>query len=230
MKKITRLEKIKEVAETFIYCDIKPTDIGFIVSHPYTDSPYLGYPDGSIIDITKIENHERFIEICKERIKRIKKYSDFSVLITKPYRSAFFKYTNHLASDEDAAQFLKTLWLSTETVNVDANITRNQYVNYFKKYKPEELMNKEELLIFNNLEDNVTVYRGVNRTTGHPIKGLSWTPDISVARFFANRFSEEGIIYQAVIKKEDVLAYFKYENEIVVDYRKLKQIEVFEKS
>lgn len=76
----------------------------------------------------------------------------------------------------------------------------------------------------------MTVYRGVNRTTGHPIKGLSWTPDISVARFFANRFSEEGIIYQAVIKKEDVLAYFKYENEIVVDYRKLKQIEVFEKS
>lgn len=35
--------------------------------------------------------------------------------------------------------------------------------------------------------------------------------------------------YQAVIKKDDVLAYFKYENEIVVDYRKLKQIEVFEK-
>lgn len=91
-------------------------------------------------------------------------------------------------------------------------------------------MNEEELLIFNNLEDNVTIYRGVDMTTGHPIKGLSWTPDISIARFFANRFSEEGTIYKSVIKKEDVLAYFKYENEIVVDYRKLKQIEVFQKA
>ena len=53
--------KNKRMQRLFIYCDIKPTDIGFIVSHPYTDSPYLGYPDGSIIDITKIENHERFI-------------------------------------------------------------------------------------------------------------------------------------------------------------------------
>lgn len=62
MEKITRMEKIKEVAETFIYCDIQPTDFGFIVSHPYTDSAYLGYVDGSIIDITKKENYERFIE------------------------------------------------------------------------------------------------------------------------------------------------------------------------
>jgi len=222
---MTNLEKIKDIALTFSHLEIKKTDIEFIVLHPFTEYVFANVPNQGMINILENdENHEKFMGICRARIARADSYLCFSSIITKPYRSAFFKYTNQYASDKDAAEFLKDFWISTETVNVDANISRLQYVKYFKKYDKEFLMTKEELDVYNALEDEIIIYRGINNSSNHPIDGMCWTPNISIAEFFAERFDKGGTIYKATIDKDYILAYFEHEKETVVDFRKLKSI------
>lgn len=85
-------------------------------------------------------------------------------------------------------------------------------------------MTKKELDVYNSFEEETIIYRGINQRTNHPVNGLAWTPYIETAEFFANRFSNQGEIYQATIHKKDILAYFDCEKETVVDFKKLKNI------
>jgi hypothetical protein len=226
----TNLEKIKKTALSMVYLDILETNIETIVQHPFTDNLYLFDQErNKFVNILENEEtHKYFIDSCKMKINNVVKYGEFSSLITKPYRSTFFKFTEEHASASDAAAFLKDLWLSTETVNVDIMISRDQYVKYFKKYKKEDLMNDEELRVFHSLKKETTIYRGVNEITMHPVDGMSWTLDPEFAIFFAKRFSDTGKIYQAQIDKKNILAYFSLEKETVVDFTKLKNIKLYQ--
>lgn len=226
MKDKTDIDRVCEIAKTFVYLDINvDKDFPFIVRHPYIESPYIKFEE-TVCNILENENaYQKFLEDILMRIDQITQYKEFIPLITKSYRSAFLSYTKDYIDKSDLAYYLKYLWINTDYVNVDINISKKEYVNLFRTADKNILMNEEELKIYNNLPDILTVYRGINNFDNHPINGMSWTPDLEIATWFQNRFKQgNGSIYQATVNKKDILAYFEKEKETVVDYRKLKDV------
>ena len=58
------------------------------------------------------------------------------------------------------------------------------------------------------------------------IKALSWTLDKDTAEWFAHRFGENGMVYEAQIQKKYIYAFFnsRNESEVIVDPKHLVKI------
>ena len=104
----TNIEKVKNIARVFANFEPKSTPIPGIVSHPFTQSSIV-YDQEGYFDICKKDNWNRFMTYCEEVIDKAQNYSSFCMIITKPYRSAFFKETEKYAEGRDAAEYLKGL-------------------------------------------------------------------------------------------------------------------------
>ncbi len=82
------------------------------------------------------------------------------------------------------------------------------------------------------LSGELTIYRGV--CGDGEAAGMSWTRELKVARFFAQRFDWLGNprVYRATVRAEDVLGYFEYrkEAEIVVRPSQLRNVALIEKT
>ena len=91
-------------------------------------------------------------------------------------------------------------------------------------------MKQDEYEQFQELGDTVTVYWGVTSYNAKNLKGLSWTLNPETAEWFANRFGEDGTVYEAQIKKSHVYALFSGRNasEIIVDPKYLMDITEYE--
>jgi hypothetical protein len=75
-------------------------------------------------------------------------------------------------------------------------------------------MTEEEQRYLAESPDAITIYRGTNR--GSAMRGLSWTLSIQQAAWFAKRQSRirgDSIVFESVVRKRDVLAYFSGHNE-----------------
>jgi hypothetical protein len=93
-----------------------------------------------------------------------------------------------------------------------------------KQPSRHSLMNDEELEIYNNLPDELTIYRGM--TVEEYESGdwsISWTLDKSIADFFATKYIRNGkdygktkIVHEVKITKDQVIAYFETERELIV--------------
>jgi hypothetical protein len=138
----------------------------------------------------------------------------------------FLKYTAPSLSERDLGQILANAWILNEMPNMDPNISKRELVSLFRSVSPGYLMDEGELRQYQELEDTVTVYRGVTSYNAKNIKALSWTLDRETAEWFAHRFGEEGTIYEAQVRKEHILALFtgRNESEVIVDPRHLEQI------
>lgn len=233
MKKETDLNQIKSMARTFLYLDIEETKYGTImVQHPFTNSGMVCLPNGKepeFVNLLEDENAlSRWRDIMKNRIEECEYPYQIYILLNKPYRLAFLKYTTEYMSQDDLSEILADVWTSTESPNLDSNLSKRKLVSLFKSANPNLLMNKEELEVFNNLDDEVTIYRGVTSYNADNVKALSWTLDYDKAEWFANRFNEEnGTVYEAQIERSHILAYFDRRNEfeIIVDPEYLIDIE-----
>lgn len=64
----------------------------------------------------------------------------------------------------------------------------------------------------------LTIFRGQTPESTELEHALSWTTDIQYAEYFANRFGSEGVIYQARVRHDQVLAYASRESEVLVQY------------
>ena len=97
----------------------------------------------------------------------------------------------------------------------------------FKQADPTILMDQAERKRLAELEDTVTVYRGVTSLNADNIRAMSWTLDKEVAEWFAHRYKEDGTVYEAEIDKKHILALFigRNESEVVVDPKYLQNIE-----
>lgn len=189
MKKETDLDFIKSTARTFLYLDINESPYGAaLVQHPFTNS--------GIVCLQNDEGHEfvnlleddnalvRWREIMKDRIQGCENVYQLYLLVNKPYRIAFLKYTVDFMSRDDMSQILADIWISTESPNLDPNMSKSKLVSLFKKANPNELMNEDELKVFNEFEETVTIYRGVTSYNAKNIKALSWTLDFDKAEWF----------------------------------------------
>ena len=84
----------------------------------------------------------------------------------------------------------------------------------FEQFTPEELMDEDDLKVWNELPEEFTIFQG---DTGDPWE-ISWTLKRSVAEWFANRFSGtaqggNGEVREKRIKKSEARAYFGGRNE-----------------
>ena len=128
------------------------------------------------------------------------------MLINKPYRLAFLKFGQSYLSQEDFSVILADAWISTENPNSYPDLTRRELVAMFKSADAMEMMSEEERETLNRLGEEFTVYRGVTPYNEKNIRALSWTTDYDKAKWFAERFGENGTVYEARIRKEHIFA------------------------
>ncbi|MDE5539353.1 MAG: hypothetical protein K2J20_02580 [Bacilli bacterium] len=222
MKNKTELDRVKIMAKDLLELPIKfNEEFGFIVHHPFISNPVYLDENKQLKKIETQEDEDYIRNDLRNIIDKMKDYLSFIPLVNKPYLPLFFKYTNEYVSDKDFAEFLKTMWIYVEFPNNDANVSKSDWLKYFKRVDKNLIMSKEELEVYNNLPNEVEIYRGVGSHNNY--KALSWTLDYEKAKWFSTRFSK-GKVYKGTIDKKYIFAYFndRDESEVVVDYTKIK--------
>ena len=216
------------MAKNFLYLPIKIDKTllpQLCVHHPFLSSSVVNVKTLGLVDV--IENKEALKEYNKFNENQINIGDLYSIytLIRKPYRLTFIKYCEHQLSSKDLAELFADAWISTENPNQDVNCSISYLTKMFKKCNKQYLMQEEDYKVYKTLSDSFIIYRGV--AVGRNPKGLSWTQDLEMAKWFAHRFdidNKKGYVQSTIAKKENVLAYFKTrnENEIVYNANKSK--------
>lgn len=120
----------------------------------------------------------------------------------RPYRlQAFISIAEEL-SDSKYWSLLSGIW--TDTENQWQNLDEWKRLLSSERGERHYLMTDTEVQLLNSLPEFVKIYRGCVKGVNED--GLSWTLDKAKAKFFANRFSKEGIILEREIPKADIIA------------------------
>ena len=138
-------------------------------------------------------------------------------LTERPYRLNQFLSQAIFLSDAGFWKTLKEVWVDTE--NAWQNIETWSALFNSTRGSRENLMDAQELEVFNLLEDEVEVYRGCK--AGLNENGISWTLDLSKAVWFSKRLHQEGegtIVLNKIVKKSEILALFlgRGEQEVIL--------------
>ena len=235
MRTKTDIDGMKRVAKLLLEMPIEvDKKFDFICHHPFIKDTYTPVPcektkenpvGMELLDARDNDNLKRIKEFYIKGIDSCKKALDFFIVINKPYSGVFFKLVKDLLSKEDYTDMLETLWTMMEYPNTDVNVTQREWISYWKKVNLDYLYSQKDKEVLGKLPETFLVYRGLME--GAKKEALSWTLDESKAVWFAKRFNNNGKVYKALCKKEDILVYLscRDEEEIVVDWKKLKNIE-----
>lgn len=227
----TNLRQVKSTALAFLYLDIQTTKFSpVVVKHPFFETGITAVKQEDELRVLNILESEANLELVRKTIEHQIHEADtvlqISMIITKPYKLVFLKYIQEYLSPEDIAHYLKSNWTLVENISGDVNVSRTELIKIFKKANRDILFTDVKEDTFYQKKDSITIYRGTTSNRSNQIKGLSWTRDIKIARYFANRFKQGGSVYKAQINPKDILAYFtgRSESEVVVNYRGLQNI------
>lgn len=232
----TNIRNCKDIAKQFLRLKIETTQIPFIVAHPFFECPMIIQDEKMVNIVEDKEAYRKAIIQLEKQIEEIEEFEDLILLIRKPYKLVFLKYTKEWLSLKDFSTQLIEAWTIDEYANNNINVSKNTLRTYLKNADKKHLMTKEEKSYLEKIDDVVTVYRGLTEYNQNNIKALSWTLDKNKAIWFATRFSnyQENIkkehkcfLYKAKIKKNDIFAYCdsRNEKEVILDYTKLIDIE-----
>lgn len=216
----TNLEKCKEVALDYLHSKIYPTKLPFFVIHPFFESTIFPYKD-SFIDINESEDAKnKVIAKYELQISGAKDIDGIFFLMHNQYCMQYFGHIKQWLSEEDFGRLLAYSWVSDENANNNSVVDIEDILSYFKKAQTKYLMDEEELEVFNNLPQTVTIYRGVTDHNRDNDKALSWTLSEEKANWFAHRFDEDGDVIEREVDKKYIYAYFdsRDEKEVIVDY------------
>ena len=217
MTTTTDLRKIREATELLLLVPFSIIeDIPFFVHHPIFDTTtvYLKHDDNErYYNLLDKDDYNIIIHDYRERIMNASVLGCYMIMRTA-YKLTWVKYCQDYLSEEDLAHYVAHAWVEQENPNQDANCSIPYLTRLFKSCNKEYLMTKKDYQTYQNLPDEITVYRGVavNRNPN----GLSWTPNLEIAEWFAQRFNskdEKGYVQTATISKDKVLAYFNTRNE-----------------
>jgi len=202
-----------------------------VVKHPFTDSGVVGIKDdnGGFSAVNLLDDPkalQRWTQFWHRQIDEAGTAFELLLMTTKPYKLAFLKYAAPNLSEQDLAHFLSHAWITTESPNSDPNFKQKELLSLFRSVDPRLLMNDEEYALFQELDDIVTVYRGVTSYNAQNIKSMSWTLSRDTAQWFAHRYGEEGTVYQAQISKDHICAVFtgRNESEVIIDPRHIMEL------
>lgn len=226
----TDLESVKATAKALLMTDIHQSQMSPIVHHPFTSTAIVAIQTNGKTEVLNLlanpDNLTKWQKTMSELIDNAKNPFAIFAMVNKPYLLTMLKYSMAYLSKADFSNILANSWLDSEAPNRDVNVTKKQLVAMFKKADAHYLMTEEERKIFDRLEDPVTVYRGVTPYNNDNIRALSWTTNLPTAKWFATRFADRGTVYEALIEKKHILAYFdsRHEFEVVVDPKHLTNI------
>lgn len=233
----SHLEKIKGVAKALVYLDIGETKFSpVVVKHPFTDTGFTLSPmTHQIVDLMK--DKDGLANWQRELVKVIDSSEcagDLLYMITKSYRFAYLKLIEDYLSLVDLSILVRDTWVGCENPSTNQTYTKSALVRLFKRCQPAIMMSSSDLEVFDNLPDEIRIYRGIGKVENPKIrarhvKSLSWSTRVEVAQRFAERrIGGTGEVYQAIISKKDVLAFFddRGESEVVVDPSKLQRVEL----
>lgn len=225
----SNMTALKTLSHTLLHLDIQPTKMSpLVVKHPFTDSGLAGiYAEDGSLSVGNLLDSPDALRTWREnfsrRINEAETAMNLFCMITKPYQFGYLRLAAAHLSEQDMASFLSYAWISTESPNNDPNLSQRELLSMFRSLDPQKLMDQEEYTQFQNLDDVVTVYRGVTSYNANNIKALSWTLNREVAEWFVHRYGEDGIVYEAHINKEHTYALFlgRNEEEVIVDPKRL---------
>ena len=230
MRKNDDLVAVKKVALDLLEMEVKPTEIQHLVDHPiFENQIYTIFPNGPM-DFANMKpvdllSSEGLKEAKADKAKEIEDCADVgsvSYIIRKAYRLQFLSMIKDFLSQKTFSEELADIWVNGESPNADLIVSTDTLLEWFHIADKDVIMNEEELNVYKGLPDKVQVYRGVGEKS-NPY-GLSWTLSLEQARWFADRYSmlgAKGYVLIATAKKEDILAYFETEKEVIVDVSKL---------
>ncbi len=233
MRKETDLEGVKSTARMLLMTEVHKTPYSpMVVQHPFTSTGVVALPtEGTepmeLLDITADKDSlARWQEFMKKQIDRADHPYHIYSMVNNPYGLTFLKHTAPYLSQEDFSQILASAWILCEAPHNDPDVGIQKLVSMFRDADPATLMDEEEYAQFQELEDTVTVYRGVTTHNAKNVKALSWTLNRETAEWFAHRFDEDGTVYEAQIDKQHILALFngRNESEVIVDPKYLTDI------
>lgn len=232
MRKNTDLNQVKALAKTFLMLDIEQTEASpLVVHHPFTDSGISVSQDrnGELKPVNLLED-EKALRTWRQRMgEQIDKAGSafhIHMMVTKPYRMTFLKHAKPFLSKAEFSEILSDAWMCSESPGFDPNVSQREQLAMFRAADPAALMDADEYERLCSFEDPVTIYRGVTSYNADHVKALSWTLNYDTVVWFANRFDETGMIYEAQIAKDHILAYLngRNEQEVIVDPRYLMEI------
>ena len=217
MERKTDLESVKSIAKSLLRVPILETEYSpIIVSHPFTKCGIVTLLDGEEfcqLNITKSSDALKKWQAQMERqIDESHNAHFVYYLLNDSYRLMFLNDIAKFLSVEEFSDLLGDAWVTSEYANLDANVSKQQLLKLFKSADKSKLMSEDELETFEDLDDEIVVYRGVGSRNINNIKALSWTTSFGKAKWFSERYGKGGKIYSATINKENVLAYFDRKN------------------
>lgn len=218
----TNLPQIKATFK--ILCStvkIKPLDFN-MASHPFTNSIYA-CSKTRILNLTNPEDYNEWEDKLFNLIDRTESVIKLFFLLNKPYLLTALKFVKPYLSLADFSNILSYAWTSSENPNKDVNVNINTLIKWFKEADKLSLMDKEEYITYQNLPNELVLYRGIS-TKSNP-KGISWTRNLETAKWFANRFSaSNNYILKAKVTKKDILCYFnsRNEDEVIINTKNIK--------
>ena len=229
MKKKTNLKALQDTAILLLHLDPVPDEVlSLFLIHPFITQRTM-YIDKEFIDV--LESKENMNRVRERFAKMILEADDIwklYIMVHKPYRPLFFKLVYNELSVEDYNEMLAHVWVDVENPNQDANVKISQWIRFFKKADKSLIMEPDDLKYYKSLPNDelITIYRGVGK--GREPMGLSWTDDIEVAKWFANRWKNtEAYLLKGQVYKEDIFAYFntRNEHELLTNVKKVINIE-----
>ena len=229
MEKTTDFESVKNVAKGLLGVPVLKTEYSpMIVSHPFSKSGLVIVPyddDYYQLNITNQIDFKKWKIVMEEQIDGCVNAHHVFYLINDAYALMFVRDVANFLSSEDFGTLLGEAWVKSEYANEDANVSKKEVLELFKRVDKKALMSESELETYSDLDDTLVIYRGVAEGNKQSTKALSWTTSFGKAKWFAERWGK-GTVYAADINKEDVFAYFdrKGEDEVVVDFNKLQNV------
>jgi hypothetical protein len=147
-----------------------------------------------------------------------KNFNQIIYLHERPYRLQAFIQIAPQLSDTKYWSILSGIW--TDTENQWQNLEQWKELLSANRSSRHYLMDESEVQLLNSLPEFVKIYRGCVK--GLNENGLSWTLDKAKAKFFANRFSKEGIILEREIPKSEIIAVLlgRGESEVICEVKK----------
>ncbi len=231
MREETNLNGVKSIAKQLVMVRLHLTEFSpVVVQHPFTSSGMVATPSDEGICLMNITESDavfsRWQDFMKAQIDHAKNAYQIYMMTNKPYALTFLKMATPYLSQKDFSEILSDAWVRSENPNLDPNVTTSKLISMFKKADPEILMDDEEREQLAELDDTVTIYRGVTSYNADNIRAMSWTLDQKTAEWFAHRFDEDGTVYEAQIPKQHILAIFngRGESEVIVEPKFLTDI------
>ncbi|DAC71764.1 MAG TPA: hypothetical protein DSN98_08725 [Thermoplasmata archaeon] len=183
----------------------------------------ISLPDEGMVILDSPEKIKKAITFKLNQLDKAGSVHEIFYWITKPNRLQILQFVTGIyeMEKEEYSKILKDIWMATEFPH---QMPIPKLVDMFNQTEAHLLMSEDEMCIYTNLPETVTVFRGVQDKKAK-LRGLSWTTEYEVAEWFANRW-QRGKLYQAEIKKKHIFMFTngRSEHECVVNPRYLKNV------